>query len=81
MFKLFFNYLKNNLRRSKISLKFPKAEVKKVFFRKKVIGDRKISLFQPQMSIQKYDQLLIKTTKNFRNLIFLKKIRDRIAKI
>jgi hypothetical protein len=76
MFELFFNFLKNDLRRSKISLTFPKRRSEKSFSEKKLLGIETswriryaknsrfcLSLFQLQMSIQLYDQLLSKPLK------------------
>jgi hypothetical protein len=44
-------YLKHNLRRSKISLTFPKSRSEKSFFRKKVIGDRKIVTYVTRKTV------------------------------
>jgi hypothetical protein len=82
MFELFFNYFKNNLHRSKISLTFPKSRSEKSFFRNFFIGDRKIvtyvnekqSIFLLSFSTSNVYPIIwpiiIKTTQNFRNWIF-----------
>jgi hypothetical protein len=84
MFELFLNYFKNNLRRSKISLVFPKSRSEKSFIEKKLLGIEKSwrtlrekqSIFLVSFSTTNIYPIIwpiiIKTTQNFKNLIFLK---------